>query len=320
MRRSRRASGRFSPCVTKRCDAWLAAPRGRRAADPPRPAQSWRGRDRGARRRGPVNGSGTVIDADRGLVLTSARTVWGATSLQALDRARHPARPDRRPRAVRRARAGRGAAAHPGARLARRQRERTPGPGALVTAYGRRVTRGTRGLLTLPARVAARRSSSTRCSSPRPPAARCSTRGPARGDRHARRHHDPVGSGQHSARRVGARPAAGIRRLAGPVRVRRAPEPGHSRRAPRFKPEDARLVVEFPPRAFRDPRRSMPDEPAAPAAGGPRRSEQAPGGGQRTSPAVRCPSRPVRRAVGDPPFMGKSIHARRARTTPVSRP
>jgi len=102
-----------------------------------------------------VHGSGTVIDAERGLVLTSARTVWGATSLKVdtglgLLHGRIVAR-----------------AACDGLALLETQPRvpglvslaDAPGPapaaGALVTAYGRRLARPGTGLLTLPARVAA---------------------------------------------------------------------------------------------------------------------------------------------------------------------
>src|SRR4051794_26086862 len=100
-----------------------------------------------------VHSSGTVIDAERGLVLTSARAVWGATSLK-LDTglgilhgrivARAPcdelALVETQPRVPGLVSLA-GAAATP------------PGPGALVTAYGRRLARPGSGVLTLPARV-----------------------------------------------------------------------------------------------------------------------------------------------------------------------
>ena len=101
-----------------------------------------------------VNGSGTVIDADQGLVLTSAQTVWGATSLTlstglGIVHGRIVAR-----------------AACDGLALVETQPRvpglvslaDRPGPppsaGALVVTYGRRVASGDAGLLTLPARVA----------------------------------------------------------------------------------------------------------------------------------------------------------------------
>jgi S1-C subfamily serine protease len=101
-----------------------------------------------------VHGSGTVIDAERGLVLTSARAVWGATSLK-LDTglgvlhgrivARAPcyglALLETQPRVP----GLESLAAGPGP---------TPAAGALVTVYGRRLARPGTGLLTLPARVA----------------------------------------------------------------------------------------------------------------------------------------------------------------------
>lgn len=101
-----------------------------------------------------VRGSGTVIDADRGLVLTSAQAVWGATSLKlstglGIVYGRIVAR-----------------AACDGLALLETQ-PRIPGlvalddapgappaTGALVTAYGRRLTRGEGGMLALPTRVA----------------------------------------------------------------------------------------------------------------------------------------------------------------------
>jgi S1-C subfamily serine protease len=102
-----------------------------------------------------VLASGTVVDADRGLILTSARSVWGATSLK-LDTglgilhgriiARAPcdelALLEIQPRL-------------PGLVSLTEGPGAAPTPGALVTVYGRR--RGVPGnaLLTLPARVAA---------------------------------------------------------------------------------------------------------------------------------------------------------------------
>ena len=102
-----------------------------------------------------VHGSGTVIDAERGLVLTSARSVWGATSLKLSTGlgilygrivARAPcdelALVETQPRV-------------PGLVSLADRPGPAPAPGALVTAYGRRLTRRTSGILTLPARVAA---------------------------------------------------------------------------------------------------------------------------------------------------------------------
>jgi hypothetical protein len=100
-----------------------------------------------------VHGSGTVIDADRGLIVTSARTVWGATSLK-VDTGLGVLH-------------GRIVARAPCDELALLETQpRVPGlvsladgagpvqsRGALVTAYGRRLTRVGPGLLTLPARV-----------------------------------------------------------------------------------------------------------------------------------------------------------------------
>jgi S1-C subfamily serine protease len=100
-----------------------------------------------------VHGSGTVIDADRGLIVTSARTIWGATSLK-VDTglgvlhgrivARAPcdelALLETQPRV-------------PGLVSLADGAGPAPSRGALVTAYGRRLTRVGPGLLTVPARV-----------------------------------------------------------------------------------------------------------------------------------------------------------------------
>jgi hypothetical protein len=100
-----------------------------------------------------VHGSGTVIDADRGLIVTSARTIWGATSLK-VDTGLGVLH-------------GRIVARAPCDELALLETQpRVPGlvsladgagpvqsRGALVTAYGRRLTRVGPGLLTVPARV-----------------------------------------------------------------------------------------------------------------------------------------------------------------------
>src|SRR4051794_3297740 len=96
-----------------------------------------------------VHGSGTVIDAERGLVLTSARAVWGATSLKLETGlgilhgrivARAPcdelALVEVQPRV-------------PGL-ISLADRPGTAAAGAVVTTYGRRLGAG---LLTLPARV-----------------------------------------------------------------------------------------------------------------------------------------------------------------------
>jgi len=102
-----------------------------------------------------VRGSGTVIDAERGLVVTSARVVWGATSLK-LDTglgvlygrivARAPcdelALVQTQPRV-------------PGLVSLADKLGPAPAPGALVTVYGRRRARPGEGLLTLPLRVSA---------------------------------------------------------------------------------------------------------------------------------------------------------------------
>ena len=101
-----------------------------------------------------VNGSGTVIDAEQGLVLTSAAAVWGATSLKlstglgivhgrivaraACDGLALVETQPRVPGLV-------SLADRPGA---------PPAAGALVATHGRRFARGDAGLLTLPARVA----------------------------------------------------------------------------------------------------------------------------------------------------------------------
>lgn len=101
-----------------------------------------------------VNGSGTVIDAEQGLVLTSAAAVWGATSLKlatglGIVHGRIVARAacdglalvETQPRI-------------PGLVSLAERPGTPPATGALVTAYGRRVARGDAGLLSLPARVA----------------------------------------------------------------------------------------------------------------------------------------------------------------------
>ena len=102
----------------------------------------------------PVHSSGTVVDADRGLVLTSARAVWGATSLKLATGlgilygrivARAPcdglALVETQPRVPGLVSLAAGAGA-------------PPPPGALVTAYRRRSARRGSGLLSLRARVA----------------------------------------------------------------------------------------------------------------------------------------------------------------------
>jgi S1-C subfamily serine protease len=102
-----------------------------------------------------VHGSGTVVDADRGLVLTSARAVWGATSLKlstALGTlhgrivARAPcdeiALVETQPRL-------------PGLVSLAAPAGPPPAAGALVTAYGRRLALPGPAMLTLPARVSA---------------------------------------------------------------------------------------------------------------------------------------------------------------------
>jgi S1-C subfamily serine protease len=101
----------------------------------------------------PVHGSGTVIDAQRGLVLTSARAVWGATSLKlgtgvGILHGRIVARApcdelalvETQPRV-------------PGLISLADNAAPAPAPGAVVTAYGRRLTRPASGILTLPATV-----------------------------------------------------------------------------------------------------------------------------------------------------------------------
>src|SRR3954451_16261976 len=101
-----------------------------------------------------VHSSGTVIDADRGLVLTSARGVWGATSLKlatglGILHGRIVARAacdelalvETQPRV-------------PGLISLADRTGTTPPTGAIVTAYGRRLTRPGGGILTLPARIA----------------------------------------------------------------------------------------------------------------------------------------------------------------------
>src|SRR4051794_18412609 len=97
-----------------------------------------------------VHSSGTVIDADRGLVLTSARGVWGATSLKlatglGILHGRIVARAacdelalvETEPRV-------------PGLVSLADRPAPAPAAGAPVTAYGRRLV----GMLTVPAQVA----------------------------------------------------------------------------------------------------------------------------------------------------------------------
>src|SRR4051812_37771506 len=101
-----------------------------------------------------VHGSGTVVDADRGLVLTSARAVWGATSLKLSTGlgilygrivARAPcdelALVETQPRV-------------PGLVSLSAAPGRPPAPGAFVPPSGRRLADSGSGLLPLPARVA----------------------------------------------------------------------------------------------------------------------------------------------------------------------
>jgi hypothetical protein len=101
-----------------------------------------------------VHASGTVIDAANGLVLTSVRAVWGATSLKlstglGILHGRIVARAacdgfavvETQPRV-------------PGLVSLADRTGTTPPTGALVTAYGRRLTRPGGGILTLPARIA----------------------------------------------------------------------------------------------------------------------------------------------------------------------
>jgi S1-C subfamily serine protease len=100
-----------------------------------------------------VYGSGTVIDAENGLVLTSARAVWGATSLKLSTGlgivygrivARAPcdglALVETQPRL-------------PGLVSLAGLTGTAPAVGTPVTAYGRRLVRPGTGMLTLPARV-----------------------------------------------------------------------------------------------------------------------------------------------------------------------
>src|SRR3954462_1897692 len=100
-----------------------------------------------------VHGSGTVIDADNGLVLTSARAVWGATSLKLETGvgilhgrivARAPcdelALVETQPRV-------------PGLVSLADNASTAPPPGAVVIAYGRRLTHPASGILTVPATV-----------------------------------------------------------------------------------------------------------------------------------------------------------------------
>src|SRR4051812_12000542 len=102
-----------------------------------------------------VYGSGTVIDADRGLVLTSARAIWGATSLKLSTGlgvlhgrivARAPcdelAVVETEPRV-------------PGLISLADRPAPAPAANAPVTAYGRRLLRPGSGMLTLPAQVTA---------------------------------------------------------------------------------------------------------------------------------------------------------------------
>jgi trypsin-like peptidase len=100
-----------------------------------------------------VHSSGTIVDAERGLVLTSARAVWGATSLKLSTGlgtlhgrivARAPcdelALVETQPRL-------------PGLVSMTAPAGPPPVAGALVTAYGRRLALPGPALLTLPARV-----------------------------------------------------------------------------------------------------------------------------------------------------------------------
>jgi hypothetical protein len=100
-----------------------------------------------------VHSSGTVVDAERGLVLTSARAVWGATSLKLSTGlgtlhgrivARAPcdelALVETQPRL-------------PGLVSLATPAGPSPAAGALVTAYGRRLALRGPALLILPARV-----------------------------------------------------------------------------------------------------------------------------------------------------------------------
>lgn len=101
-----------------------------------------------------VNGSGTVIDAQQGLVLTTAAGVWGATSLKlstglGIVHGRIVARAacdglalvETQPRI-------------PGLVSLADRPGTPPAAGTLVVGYGRRVARDELGLLRLPARVA----------------------------------------------------------------------------------------------------------------------------------------------------------------------
>jgi hypothetical protein len=102
-----------------------------------------------------VRHSGTVVDAERGLVLTTTQAVWGATSLKLSTGlgvlhgrivARAPcdglALVETQPRV-------------PGLISLAASTGPPPAPGALVTAYGRRLAWPDAGMLTLPARIAA---------------------------------------------------------------------------------------------------------------------------------------------------------------------
>ena len=92
-----------------------------------------------------VRGSGFVIDGERGLVLTAAHTRLGRALAQALDGARRAARPDRRPRALRRPRGARALSAHPGPGGAADRSRRAPPATQLLRSLGRRHDRAKRG-------------------------------------------------------------------------------------------------------------------------------------------------------------------------------
>src|SRR3954452_1066968 len=102
-----------------------------------------------------VHASGTVIDADNGLVLTSARAVWGATSLKlstgvGILHGRIVARAPCDDLAVVETETR-----VPGLVSLADRPAPAPAPGTSVTAYGRRLVRPGSGMLSLPARVSA---------------------------------------------------------------------------------------------------------------------------------------------------------------------
>ena len=204
-----------------------------------------------------VLASGTVVDAERGLILTSARSVWGATSLK-LDtglgilHGRIIARAPCDELALRR-----DPAAPAGARLADRQRR--PRAHARGARHRLRPPPRRAGQQPADAAGARRRDAAGPRRAARPGGRRRSgarRRGPPDRDRRGDRRDDGVVGDRAAARGAAPGRAARLRRLEGPVQLRRAAAPAHARGPSRL------------PRERRAADRARSRRPASPARGG----------------------------------------------------